>query len=333
MGALSLLLGLLPVTLFLAALILIDSYKLVTRRSILAALTAGAVAALVCFLANRFLVENLRLDEHVLRRYVAPVLEESVKGMYVVYLIRSARVGFLVDAGIQGFAVGTGFALIENLYYASATMGQGLGLWIVRGLGTAVMHGSSTAIVAILSKSITERRGSISPKLFLPGIALAAVAHSLFNQFILSPFVSTAAMLVVMPLLVGIVFERSEKATRDWLGSSLDSEVELLELIESGEIAETPVGTYLASLNRFPGPVVADMLCLLRIHLELSLRAKGILIARSAGVHLPVDDQVHANFEEMKYLERSIGKTGKIAIMPFIRTSARDLWELYMLRG
>ena len=333
MGALSLLLGFLPVVLFLAALILMDSYELVTRRSILAALMAGAAAALLCSLANQLLVVHLRLDVDVLRRYVAPVLEESVKAMYIVYLIRSSRVGFLVDAGIQGFAVGTGFAIIENLYYAGATRDQGLGLWIVRGLGTAVMHGSATAIVAILSKSLTERRGSMSPKLFLPGIALAAVAHSLFNQFILSPFVSTAAMLIVMPLLVGIVFERSEKATREWLGTDLDSEVELLDLIQSGEIAETPVGTYLASLNRFPGPVVADMLCLLRIHLELSLRAKGILIAHSAGVHLPVDDQVRANLEEMRYLEWSIGKTGKIAIKPILRTSARDLWEIYMLRG
>ena len=139
-------------------------------------------------------------------------------------------------------------------------------------------------------------------------------------------------MLITMPPLVGFVYEWSEKSTRDWLGAGLDSDVELLELIQGGAIAETPVGAYLSSLNRLPGPVVADMLCLLRIHLELSLRAKGMLIARSAGVHLPLDDQVRANFEEMKYLERSIGKTGKIAILPFMRTSARDLWQLYALR-
>src|SRR5437867_3514659 len=332
MSALSLLLGLLPVVLFLAALILMDSYKLVTRKSILAGLAIGAAAAFICFLANQLLIVSFRLDENVLRRFVAPVLEESVKATYLVYLIRSARVGFLVDAGIQGFAVGTGFALMENLYYAGAMQEQGLGLWIVRGLGTAVMHGSTTAVVGILSKSLTERRGSGSLKLFLPGVALAALAHSLFNQFLLSPLVSTAAMLITMPPLVGFVYEWSEKSTRDWLGAGLDSDVELLELIQGGAIAETPVGAYLSSLNRLPGPVVADMLCLLRIHLELSLRAKGMLIARSAGVHLPLDDQVRANFEEMKYLERSIGKTGKIAILPFMRTSTRDLWQLYALR-
>ena len=326
----NLLLGLIPVVLFLASLILMDSYKLVSRKSVVAALAAGAAAAFVALLANRLLM-NLHIDETILRRVAAPLVEETLKAVYVVYLIRSARVGFLVDAGILGFAVGTGFALVENLYYAGATRDHGLGLWLVRGLGTAVMHGCATAIVAILSKSLADRRSSGPVLLVLPGIALAAAAHALFNSFILSPLVSTVAMLIAMPLLVGLVFERSDKATRDWLGVGLDADAELLESIESGRVADTPVGAYLSSLRRFPGPVVADMLCLLRIHLELSLRAKGILIARAAGVDLPVDEQVRANFQEMEYLERSIGKTGKMAILPFLRTSSRDLWQLYML--
>ncbi len=330
MGALTLLIGFLPVVLFLAALIGIDSYKLVSRGSVLSAIAAGAAAAGISFLLNRFLLES-GLDATVLRHYVAPLLEETLKACYVVYLVRSARVGFLVDAGILGFAVGTGFSLVENLYFAGATSDLGLGLWIVRGLGTAVMHGSATAVVAILSKSLTERRASGSVALFLPGVLLASAAHSLFNHVILNPFVSTTAMLITMPLLVGLVFERSDRATRDWLGVGLDTDVELLECIETGRIADTPVGAYLGSLKRFPGPVVADMLCLLRIHLELSLRAKGVLIARAAGIDLPIDDQVHDNFREMKFLERSIGKTGRIAILPFMRTSTRDLWQLYML--
>jgi hypothetical protein len=295
------------------------------------ALWAGAAAASVSFLANRFLLASGHLDQEILRRAVAPLLEESLKAVYVVYLVRSARVGFLVDAAILGFAVGTGFALAENLYYAGAMRDPSLGLWIVRGLGTAVMHGSATAIVAILSKSLTERRGSGSLLLFLPGLLLAAAAHALYNHVLFNPLVSTAMMLIAMPLLVALVYDRSDKATRDWLGVGLDADVELLESIESGRIADTPVGAYLTSLKRFPGPVVADMLCLLRIHLELSLRAKGVLIARSAGVEVPVDDQVRANFLEMRYLERSIGKTGRIAILPFMRTSNRDLWQLYML--
>ena len=34
---------------------------------------------------------------------------------------------------------------------------------------------------------------------------------------------------------------------------------------------------------------------------------------------------------EMHYLERSIGKTGRMAILPLRRTSGRDLWQLHVL--
>ena len=326
----SLLVGLTPVLLFLLSLILMDSYKLVSRRAVLSAIAAGVASASVVYVINRFLLQ-VGMDETVLRRAIGPILEETVKALYVVYLIQAARVGFLVDSAILGFAVGTGFALVENYYYAQSVPEAGLGTWIIRGLGTAVMHGSTTAVVAILSKSLTDRRRSAGLELFLPGILLAALAHAAFNQFILSPIFSTLAMLIAMPLLVGLVFERSDRATRDWLHVGLDTEVEMLQAIETGVVEETPVGLYLKSLHRLPGPMVADMLCLVRIRLELALRAKGVLIARSAGVDLPPDEEVRANLEEMRFLERSIGRTGRLAIQPFLRSSSRDLWQLHML--
>jgi len=329
-SVLTLVVGFVPVLLFLAALILMDSYKLVTRRSVALALGAGVLAAGISLLLNPLLLAG-GIDPTLLRRYWGPLLEEIVKAIYVVYLIRSAHVGFLVDAAILGFAVGTGFAVVENVYYASVMRDLELGLWLVRGLGTAVMHGSTTAIVAILSKSQADRRDTRSLAVVFPGLPLAFAVHSLYNHLILNPLVSTALLLIAMPLLVGFVFERSGRATRDWLRVSLDTDVELLDSIESGRVEGTPAGAYLASLSRLPGPVVADMLCYLRIHLELSLRAKGILIARAAGLDLPIDEDARADLREMRFLERSIGKTGKMAMMPFLRSSSRDLWQLYML--
>ena len=105
-----------------------------------------------------------------------------------------------------------------------------------------------------------------------------------------------------------------------------------LGTILSGEVGQTRVGEYLQSLtSRFPGPVVADMLCLIRINLELSLRGKGILIAREAGLALPIGEDVRANLEELKYLEKAIGRTGLLAVRPLLKASRHDLWHLYML--
>ena len=327
----SLLVGFAPVVLFLAGLMLMDSYKLVSRRAVFAGLGAGCLAAGLSLAINVFALRVAGADPLVVKRYLAPLIEEVIKALYVLYLIRREKVGFMVDAGILGFAVGTGFALVENTYYAS--MGStGLLLWMVRGLGTAIMHGSTTAIVAVIAKDMADRARAGLAKAALPGLMIAVSVHSLFNHVVLNPLLTTAILLVSMPLLMLFVFERSERSTRDWLGAGLDSDVELLEQLLGEEIASTQVGTYLESLkNHFPGPVVGDMLCLLRIHLELSLRAKGVLIARAAGVVVEPDEHVRANFAEMRFLEKSIGPTGRIAILPFMKTSSRDLWQLCML--
>ena len=127
-----------------------------------------------------------------------------------------------------------------------------------------------------------------------------------------------------------VVFEQSERATRRWLGSGFDTDMELLEQIMSPAMRESPVGQYLSALRQhFDGTVVADMLCLLRIQAELSMRAKALLMARQAGIAIAVDDDVKANLEEMRYLEKSMGPTGRLALDPFRKKSSRDLWELY----
>jgi len=332
MAPFSLVVGFVPVLVFLGALVLLDSYKLVTRRAVLRAIGVGCGAAALAGAVNLVALNGLDLKPALVQRYFAPLVEEILKGLFLVYLIRTHRVGFMVDAGIQGFAVGTGFALLENVYYARALGDFVPVLWVVRGLGTAIMHGSATAIVGIVSKDLADRHAMPALRLFLPGLLIAVLVHSFFNHLARESLLTTCLLLLVMPLLLLLVFERSEKATRAWLGSGIDSDVELLELILSEGITASRVGRYLESLkSRFPGAVVADMLCLLRIYLELSLAAKGILLARSAGVRIPVDEHLRANFGELRYLEKAIGPTGKLAILPFMRTSSRDLWQLYML--
>ena len=330
---LAIFLGILPVLLFLVALRVMDSYKLVAPRELLPSLAAGALAAGIAFALHAWLLQGLHVPRPIVTRYVAPPIEEILKAAWVIFLVRRHRVGFMVDAAIHGFAIGTGFAVIENLYYAWALHSPVVGLWIARGVGTAILHGSATAIVGILDKDLSERHRWSATVSALPGLGLAVLVHSLYNHLLFNPLLATAALLGIMPLLVVAIYERSERATRDWLGAGLDSDHERLELLLEGEVHDTPIGEYFDSLgHRFSGPVMADMVCLLRIHLELSLRAKGILIARAAGVELPPDDSLQKNLEEMRYLEHSIGGTGRLAMLPLLQTSSRDLWQITMLR-
>ena len=74
------------------------------------------------------------------------------------------------------------------------------------------------------------------------------------------------------------------------------------------------------------------MLCLIRLHLELSIKAKGLLLAREHGFELPPDPAVEEHWRELAFLERSVGRAGRLAMQPIFNLSTRDLWQIYYLR-
>jgi RsiW-degrading membrane proteinase PrsW (M82 family) len=331
MSPLSLIVAFVPVLLFLAGLLGLDSYRLVTRRRVLLSIGWGAVAAVAAFAANQVLLGPAHVSAETLRRWDAPLLEELLKAGLIVGLVRAGRVGFLVDAAIHGFAAGTGFALVENAWYAHAFSSANPWLWVLRGLGTAVLHGSTTAVVGVVTKAMADRRGVRSWVAPLPGLLIAVAVHSAYNHLLVNPLLATAMLLVVAPLTLFAAFELSERATREWLGHGLDRDAELLELVHSGAIDQTHVGEYLTALReRFDGPVVADMLCLLEVRVELAMRAKGMLLARAAGVDVPVDDHARAQLKELKFLEHSIGATGRMALGPLL-PEGRERWQIGLL--
>lgn len=325
-------LGLLPVCCFLAALVYLDSYKLIPMRWVLGTILLGCLAGILSYPINVFALGLLDLEFAQFSRYVAPLIEEALKALVIFALMRRNRIGFLVDAAILGFAVGAGFAIFENLFYLQALPDTRLGTWIVRGFGTAFMHGGATAIFAIVSHALIGQHPTIGRLALLPGFIVAVVVHSIFNHFFFAPIVNTLLVLVSLPVLLTIVFQQSEKSVSDWLGMGFDADTELLELINSGELSTSKVGLYLHSLKeKFDGPIVVDLLCYLRLHTELSIRAKGLLMMRESGFANKTGEETRAKLEELKFLESSIGATGLLAMKPFLKMSQKDLWQLYML--
>ena len=231
-----------------------------------------------------------------------------------------------------GFAVGAGFAIFENIFYLQAAPNMLLGTWIGRGFGTAIMHGGATAIFAIITHTLFGQHPTRGSVLLVPGFLAATVLHSIFNHFFFAPIINTLIVLASLPLLLTVVFQQSEKAVSEWLGMGFDADTELLELINSGEFSTSHVGMYLHSLKeKFEGPVVVDLLCYLRLHTELSIRAKGLLMMREQGFMDKTGEETRAKLEELTFLESSIGTTGLLAMKPFMRMSQKDLWQFYML--
>ena len=326
------LIALAPAVIFLIVLWFMDSFRLVRPSSIAMALLYGAGAALGCEALHGWLIPALGLEPQTFSRYVAPLTEEIAKAGFIGLLIARGRVGFLVDAAVQGFAIGTGFALVENATYLRDFGEAPLILWALRGLGTGVLHGATTAMAGIVGKAVADRYRRV-PLPIVPGVALAVVIHSIYNHLLAYPAAGAVLMLVALPIVVAAVFERSEQATREWIGAGLDLDLTLLQLVMSDGFQATRFGAYLRALpSHFEGVVVADMFCLLRIELELAVQAKARLIAHQAGLDLPVDDDLRAALEERAYLCRSIGRTGLLALEPLRVTSHRDHWHQHLLR-
>ncbi len=324
--------ALLPVFIFLVCLVLLDSFKLINLFRIVMAILAGIAAALLAFVVNRWVLGNFPINFDLYSRLAAPVIEELLKALFIVYLLYRNRIGFLVDSTILGFSVGAGFAAVENIYYLTVYPDSNLLMWLIRGLGTAVMHGGATATFAILLKLGADRKPNQRRIIWLGAALIPVFLHWLFNSQIKFPVLTTIVQLTLLPVIITFIFVKSEQSLRNWLEVGLDQDVVLLESITSGKLSDTRIGRYFHDLkDHFPGEIVADMVCYLRIYLELAVRAKGLLLLREAGFPAVVDAEIKEKFDELAYLSNSIGKTGKMAIAPLFQNDTRSLWQLYFV--
>lgn len=323
-----------PIIVFLGVMWLMDSFKLLKRREVFLSIFVGLLSAGVAIAVNYTIIDQTGITRVSFSRFIAPVTEEIVKFIYVIYLIRASKVGFMVDAAILGFAVGAGFSILENIYYLSILAEADILTVFVRGFGTAIMHGGTTAIAAIISKDLLDRKEWHISLILLPGLGAAILLHALFNMFILPPTTSTLFIILVLPPVFYAVFKKSEQNTREWLGTGLDSDMEVLRILMAGNLSESKIGHYIQSIqDKFPPAVVGDIICYLRVYLELSIKAKGILILKESGLEMPIEPEVEAQFEELNYLDKQIGKTGKLAIQPLLKINNTDLWQLSMMRN
>jgi hypothetical protein len=311
----------------------LDSYKLVTFRAIVLSLCMGSCAAMAAYGVNVGLLQSDMVPAWLFTRWIAPAVEETLKGVFVYYLIRTARTGFLVDSAIHGFAVGTGFALLENAYYLSRVVEVPASVWLVRGFGTALMHGGTSAIFGILSRKRADERNSLSLGVVWPGWLAAVALHVLFNHFLLPPLWTTALVLVLWPAAIMLVYSRSERDLKHWVGVRMDTDIEMLDLIRQGRVSGSRVGRYLQRLRKhFTGEMLADLLCYMRVHSELRLLAKGMLMAREQGFSVHLNDEARSKFTELGYLKKQIGETGMRTLQPLLKKDLRDPWVVRRLQ-
>ncbi len=317
-----------PVLTMLATLRALDSFKLVRFPPILWMLFWGGLSAALAYGIGAIALSVLPIDFSTYSRYAAPLIEEALKAAPLIWLIQRNRVGFLADAAILGFALGAGFALVENSYYlVNNTLN--LGVWIVRGFGTAIMHGGVTSIVGILVLAGVEKHQRLTPMMVAPGLLLAAVIHSIFNHFFFQPLLSALVVFWLVPLFMLWIFKKSMGSLNQWLEEDFEGDAALLEQLDANSFSDTHVGQFLKDLgNHYEPLTIVDVLCYIRLYTELSIRAKSFIVLREQGFTPPMSSDVTDQFVELRHLEKTLGKTVLLSLRPLLQRSRRDLWHL-----
>lgn len=192
--------ALLPVVPVVAAFLWIDRWEPEPPRLLLVAFLWGAtVAALSALIINSgaaVVVDQVAgrgSGDVVGATVVAPVVEEAVKGAFLVGLLLWRRREFdgIVDGIVYAGLVAAGFAFTENVLYLgrafaeNAIVGQSggvLAVLLLRGVLSPFAHPLFTAMIGIgAGVAATARSGALRASALLAGFLVAVVLHALWN--------------------------------------------------------------------------------------------------------------------------------------------------------
>ena len=331
----------LPVIVCLAAMEWIDAFKLLGLRDVVVLMVAGAVIATAAYYANGGVLDRFPIGADVYSRYGAPMVEEGLKAACIVALLARNRIGYLIDAAITGFAVGSGFALAENLFFLHQFTGANMGVWLVRGFGTAIMHGGATALFSIITLAlysprlrVSADRFHFSPVLFVPGLVAAVLMHGIFNHFQHAPLLAMGVVLLGVPISLFAIFSAGETYAHRWLVEDRATHARLLDDMRSGAFEQTAGGRALAALAARMDPhSAADLFDYVRTNTEMVARADETLLAIEDHERVALDVVLRGKLEHLHNLERRLGQTTLMAVRQHLQLSRDDLWKLHTLEA
>src|SRR5512138_2930940 len=134
---------------FLVVVKSFDFYQTGSAKFIIYSGVWGIIAYFLAAQINPALIEHDIFTTNTVVRFAAPVIEEILKGLILLYLFRHPDFKYFLDGAIYGFAAGVGFAIFENFEYISAHPSMALMLAISRVLSTNLIHATGSALIGI----------------------------------------------------------------------------------------------------------------------------------------------------------------------------------------
>ncbi len=179
----------------------LDLYQTRSRWYLLYCFVWGVAAYKLSAWGNVAMIDAGIVSYENMPRFSAPILEEILKGIILVYLVRKVDFTYFVDGAIYGFAAGIGFAIVENFEYIFANPGAVLMVAIARVFSTNLVHATGSGIIGISLGAARVSHSKHSKLFLLGGLTLAMGLHMGFNNLVTRV---GSGLQVVLAVIVGL---------------------------------------------------------------------------------------------------------------------------------
>lgn len=181
-----------PIIIYLLFLWKFDRYNREPLRYVLLNFFWGCVGSVIftMIISSAFnffasiVVSDKEILEYIDTIVFAPLIEESVKGAFLLLFIFSKEMNNTTEGIIYGGAIGLGFGMTENFLYFIANT-QNLYSWmtivIIRTFFSAIMHGVATAAFGASIGYAKFKGGFVSFIAPFLGIVVAIFIHFFWN--------------------------------------------------------------------------------------------------------------------------------------------------------
>lgn len=160
----------------------------------------GMVSFFIAFVVQDALIDHAILTYTQVTLFSAPVLEEFLKAAFLIALMQTFVVRYAVDGTSYGFAVGTGFAIAENLFYISIGTNNELSSTLIRVFSVSLMHAFASGVIGtVVGMSSLQSSRVRVPRITL-AIVFSMIVHAIFN---LVANGTQGALLIVIALIIG----------------------------------------------------------------------------------------------------------------------------------
>ena len=311
----------------------LDLYRTGTFRYTLLSFLWGGLAFLLASSTNRYLIGNGLLERLTVVQLTAPIMEEVLKALVLLYLVRRPKFTYFVDGAIYGFAIGIGFAIFENIEYINTAPAAALGTAVGRVISTNLIHATASALVGIAFGVARFQRTTGRSLTIALGFAIGMVLHVGFNNLVTRVESGLLLLYAGAAGITGLLFIAS--AIRRGLAEEkawIEDELGEADRVTAGEAAVVlrlnDLDPLLAPLAlRFGGAKASQIEAFLMLQARLGIMRKTLDKLQDETIIAAVKEEMAAIREAMDAARRDVGTYAMMYLRSIFPAGDSPLWS------